>query len=114
MVHYNGWFDFHHAGGPEVWNERLYRGPNSYYNRTANRGEIVYWGEEGAISTPPRLELIKKMLDASPLLGWDGQVYLDWYHQFDDFLTQKNLRDAFPSVDTLTTSMGAVSPSSGA
>ncbi len=53
--------------------------------------------------------MIKKTLDASPLLGWDGQVYLDWYKQFDDFLTQKKLRDAFPSVDALTTSMGAVS-----
>jgi beta-galactosidase len=108
-VHYNGWFDFHHAGGPEVWNEKLYQGPDKYYNRTTNRGEIVYWGEEGAISTPPRLELIKKTLDASPLLGWDGQVYLDWYKQFDDFLDKKNLHGAFPTVDALTTSMGAVS-----
>jgi hypothetical protein len=108
-VHYNGWYDFHHAGGPEVWNEKLYQGPDKYYNRTTNRREIVYWGEEGAISTPPRLELIKKTLDASPVLGWDGQVYLDWYKQFDDFLRKKNLHDAFPTVDALTTSMGAVS-----
>lgn len=108
-VYYHGWFDFHHAGGPEVWNERLYEGPDKYYNRTTNRSEIIYWGEEGAISSPPRLEKIKAALDASPRLGWDGQVYLDWYRQFDDFLTRKNLRDAFPTVDALTTSMGAVS-----
>jgi hypothetical protein len=108
-VHYNGWYDFHHAGGPEVWNQRLYQGPDKYYNRTTNRGEIVYWGEEGAISTPPRLALIKKTLDASPVLGWDGQVYLDWYKQFDEFLRKKNLHDAFPTVDALTTAMGAVS-----
>ena len=108
-VHYNGWYDFHHAGGPEVWNQRLYQGPDKYYNRTTNRAEIVYWGEEGAISTPPRLELIKKTLEKSPYLGWDGQVYLDWYREFDDFLSQKKLRDAFPTVDALTTSMGAVS-----
>jgi beta-galactosidase len=108
-VHYNGWYDFHHAGGPEVWNEKLYQRPDKYYNRTANRGEIVYWGEEGAISTPPRLALIKKTLDDSPFLGWDGQVYLDWYKQFDDFLRKKNLHDAFPTVDALTTSMGAIS-----
>lgn len=109
IVHSNGWFDFHHAGGPATWNESLYQSPDKYYNRTTNRREIVYWGEEGAISTPPRLELIKTALEASPRLGWDGQLYLDWYHQFDDFLTRKNLRNAFPTVDALTTAMGAVS-----
>lgn len=108
-VYYHGWYDFHHAGGPEVWNERLYQGPDKYYDRTTNRSEIVYWGEEGAISTPPRLKKIKAALEASPRLGWDGQVYLDWYKQFDDFLTEKKLRDAFPTVDALTTAMGAVS-----
>jgi len=108
-VHLNGWFDNHHAGGPEVWRQNLYQSPDKYYNRTTNRNEIVYWGEEGAISSPPRLEKIKAVLAAAPYQGWDGPVYLDWYRQFDDFLTRKNLHAAFPTVDALTTSMGAVS-----
>ena len=108
-VHMHGWYDYHHAGGPEVWKQSLYRDPRHYYNYTTNRREIVYWGEEGAISTPPRLQLIKEALEKSPHPGWDGPVYLDWYRQFDDFLTRKNLRDAFPTVDDLTSSMGAVS-----
>jgi len=108
-VHLNGWFDIHHAGGPEVWRQRDYRSPQEYYNRTENRREIVYWGEEGAISTPPRLERIKQELEASPQLGWDGPEYLNWYRQFDDFITRKKLREAFPTVDALTLSMGAVS-----
>src|SRR6185437_1506857 len=64
-VHMNGWFDIHHAGGPEVWKQSLYKSPANYYNRTENRREIVYWGEEGAISTPPRLALIKSELEAA-------------------------------------------------
>ncbi|HEY1662382.1 MAG TPA: PA14 domain-containing protein [Verrucomicrobiae bacterium] len=108
-IHFTGWFDAHHAGGPEVWRQDLYQSPTHYYNYTTNRDEIVYWGEEGAISSPPRLDLIKAALDASPVKGWDGQIYLDWYQRFNDFLTQKNLRDAFPTVQALTTSMGAVS-----
>lgn len=108
-IHFSGWFDVHHAGGPEVWRQNLYQSPTSYYNYTANRNEIVYWGEEGAISSPPRLAKIKAALDASPFKGWDGEIYLDWYRRFDDFLTRKNLRNAFPTVDALTTSMGAVS-----
>jgi len=108
-IHFSGWFDVHHAGGPEVWRQNLYLSPVKYYNRTTNANEIVYWGEEGAISSPPRLDKIKAALDASPTKGWDGETYLDWYRRFDDFLTQKHLRDAFPTVEALTTSMGAVS-----
>ena len=108
-IHFTGWFDNHHAGGPEVWRQNLYQSPDKYYNRTTNRNEIVYWGEEGAISSPPRLEKIKAALDASPVKGWDGGLYLDWYQRFDDFLTRKNLRGAFPTVDAFTTAMGDVS-----
>ncbi|HXJ74228.1 MAG TPA: hypothetical protein VNM37_15365, partial [Candidatus Dormibacteraeota bacterium] len=108
-IHFTGWFDNHHAGGPEVWRQNLYQSPYKYYNRTTNRNEIVYWGEEGAISSPPRLERIKADLDAAPFKGWDGSIYLEWYRQFDGFLTRKNLRAAFPTVDALTTAMGAVS-----
>jgi hypothetical protein len=108
-IHFTGWFDNHHAGGPEVWRQNLYRSPENFYNRTTNTAEIVYWGEEGAISTPPRLEKIKAALEASPTKGWDGGIYLDWYARFDKFLTQKNLREAFSSVDVFTTAMGDVS-----
>ncbi len=108
-IHFTGWFDNHHAGGPEVWRQNLYRNPTNYYNYTTNEKEIVYWGEEGAISSPPRLEKIKAALDSSPTKGWDGEIYLDWYRQFDDFLTRKHLRQAFPTVDAFTMSMGAVS-----
>ncbi len=108
-IHFTGWFDVHHAGGPEVWRQNLYQSPTRFYNHTTNRNEIVYWGEEGAISSPPRLDKIKAALDASPVKGWDGGIYLDWYRRFDDFLTRKRLRDAFPTIEALTTSMGAVS-----
>jgi len=108
-IHFTGWYDNHHAGGPEVWKQTLYRSPMSYYNRTTNRAEIIYWGEEGAISTPPRLQEIKDALEASPTKGWDGGLYLDWYKRFDDFLTRKDLRGAFKNVEAFTTSMGTVS-----
>ena len=59
-VYMSGWYDYHHAGGPAVWSQSLYKSPDDYYNRTTNKAEIVYWGEEGAISTPPRLAKSKK------------------------------------------------------
>jgi beta-galactosidase len=108
-VHWRGWFDNHHAGGPEVWRQNLYQSPDDYYNRTTNRAEIVFWGEEGAISSPPRLELIKAAIEAAPNRGWDGPAYLEWFRQTDDFLTRKKLRAAFLTVDAFTTALGAVS-----
>lgn len=107
--YFNGWYDVHHAGGPATWNDSLFRSPRNFHAMTDNRAEIVYWGEEGAISTPPRLGLIKAALDASPRLGWDGAMYLDWYRQFDAFIERKGLRSAFPDVDALTSAMGNVS-----
>lgn len=108
-VYWHGWYDFHHAGGPAVWNQDLYKGPMDYYNYTANKKDIVFFGEEGALSTPPRLEKIKAALDASPNKGWDGGMYLDWFNQFDGFLNRKNLRSSFPTVDALTVAMGNIS-----
>jgi hypothetical protein len=109
QVYLSGWYDFHHAGGPAVWMQSLYRSPTEFYNRTTNREEIVFWGEEGAISTPPRLDLIKAELAHAPRLGWDGQMYLDWHREFTDFLARKGLQQAFPTVDRFTTALGAVS-----
>ena len=106
--HYSGWWDFHRAAGPEVWRQEFYANPGKHYGYTTNKTEIVYWGEEGAISSPPRLALIKKEVEALPAPGWDGEIYLDWYHQFDDYLTRKHIRAAFPTVDDFCVALGAV------
>jgi beta-galactosidase len=108
-VYHTGWYDFHHAGGPAVWTQSLYKGPTEYYNRTTDKEEIIFWGEEGAISTPPRLEKIKAEVEHAAHPGWDGQMYLDWCKEFDAFLDRKHLRAAFPTLDAFTTSLGAVS-----
>ena len=54
-----GWFDQHHAGGPGVYHDNLYNNPTSYAKYTDHKDEIIYYGEEGAIGTPPRLQLIR-------------------------------------------------------
>lgn len=108
-AHWNGWYDYHHAGGPAVWNETLYRSPRDYLLRSENAREILFWGEEGAISTPPRIELIERELARAPRLGWDGAGYREWFRTFDEFMTRKQLRPAFASVDAFTAAMGDVS-----
>lgn len=108
-IYMQGWFDYHRATGPEVWKQEFYKDPLHHYGATTNTGEVVYWGEEGAVSAPPRLGLIEQELKGAKNLGWDGQVYHDWYAAFDGYLNSNNLRGAFPTVDALCEAMGEVS-----
>ena len=108
-LYLNGWFDTHYATGQACWLQAFYGNPGEYYHNTHNKAEIVYWGEEGAISTPPRLGAINAELSRTPNLGWDGKLYVQWFNAFDQFLADKKLRAYFPTVDTLTMAMGKVS-----
>ena len=105
----HGWYDYHRAPGPHTWTQAYYQDPTHYYGYTTNKKEIVYWGEEGALSTPSRLQLIKNEIEKQPNIGWDGAMYLQEYNDFDQFIKDKKLQSTFPSVDALTTAMGTIS-----
>jgi beta-galactosidase len=109
QIYRSGWFDVHRAGGPAVWRQGFYQDPDSYYARTGNRAEIVFNGEEGAMSAPPRLGLIARELASLPHLGWDGRVYREWNQEFERFLDAKGLRATYPDADALCAAMGAAS-----
>ena len=108
--HDNGWWDNHHAGGPGVYHDALYNSKDDYLRGSTDKGEIVYWGEEGAIGTPPRLALIREsILSSGKTSSWEAKDYLNWYDAYDRFLDEKGFRKAFPTVDALTSAMGDVS-----
>ncbi len=109
QLYFQGWWDLHRANGPETWRDAFYRSPDDHFMHTDNASEIVFWGEEGAVSAPPRLALLKKDFQAEPRLGFDGAIYLHWYNLMDDFLARKKLRDVFPDVDAFTKTLSEVS-----
>ncbi|MFZ4456875.1 MAG: sugar-binding domain-containing protein [Bacteroidales bacterium] len=109
LQHMNGWYDFHRAVGPHTWMQSYYKSPDDYYSKTDNKKEIVYWGEEGALSSPPRIDLIKKELDKSSNEGWDGALYKEQYSDFANYFSSKKLNAYFPTLDALTSAMGAIS-----
>ncbi len=108
----NGWWDYHNAAGPGVWRDSFYKAPDDWRRRTDNAGEVVLWGEEGAIASPPRLEAIGRELEARRAAGlppgWDGATHLLWRDAYARFLDAKGLRRWFPSLDDLTAAWGAV------
>lgn len=104
-----GWFDQHHAGGPGTYHDNLYSNPTKYLRYTDHKDEIIYYGEEGAIGAPPRLELIRAdILKRGKNIGWESDAYLKWYDAYDRFLKTQGFSKAFPSVDALTKAMGNV------
>ncbi|MBE7171667.1 MAG: beta-glycosidase [Williamsia sp.] len=104
-----GWFDQHHAGGPGTYHDNLYRNPKDYAKYFDHKDEIIYYGEEGAIGTPPRLQLIRDaILKRGKDIGWESDSYLQWYDAYDAFLKKGGFSKAFPSVDSLTKAMGNV------
>jgi len=103
-----GWWDNHHAGGPGVYHDKLYEGPDKYLRWSDHKSEIVFWGEEGAIGTPPRLQLIRNEILEKKQTGWEKDDYLKWYDAYDQFLKDKGFSKAFKDVDAMTTAMGNV------
>lgn len=104
-----GWFDQHHAGGPGVYHDNLYSNPTQYAKYTDHNNEIIYYGEEGAIGTPPRLQLIRDaILKRGKDIGWETDSYLKWYNAYDSFLKNNGFSKAYPNVDSLTRKMGNV------
>lgn len=105
---YQGWWDEHHAGGPGSYYDEMYNGPENFYMNTSHKPEIIFYGEEGAIGTPGRFELIKNAIEQEDTRGWDGDDFLKLFETYDKFISERGFRKAFPNVDNLTRGMGNV------
>ena len=111
-----GWQDVHQAGAPETWKEGMYRGPDNLngvasYNPKDDVIDKEIWvrGEEGALSTPPRIELIHNAIQESGELGWDGLFWENQYDRYARFFKEQDLYKYYGSIDNLTRIMGDVS-----
>ena len=104
-----GWYDNHRAGGPETWLEEYYKSPADNFMYTDNKTEVYIRGEEGALSTPPRVQKIYETITSSGRSGWDGKFWEKQYKVFADMFQRKQLEPYFGSIDSLTRLMGNVS-----
>jgi beta-galactosidase len=103
-----GWFDNHRAGGPMTYEEGYYRSSKDNYMYTDNRTEIFMRGEEGAISTPPRIQLIYDEIARTGKTGWDGLFWETQYREFKSFFDKKGLAKSFGTLDSLTRELGDI------
>jgi len=105
--YYTGWFDMHNHTPEYGYSDDFYNRPEDYLRYTGIRDEIVFWGEDGGLYSPPRLQLIKEYHEENgPGSGWLVRRFLDWYEVFDEFLDENGFREFFPDVDSFTRTMG--------
>lgn len=104
----HGWTDEHRASGPGTYHDGLYRGPEAFYCMEGPEDEIIFWGEDGAISTPPQLDALMTDYKKWGRMGWDGDDYTRWHKGYSEWLDAHNARQAFPTVDDLCRSLGNV------
>ncbi len=103
-----GYCDIHNAGNsPGVYVDSNYNSPTGFLRNERDETEIFVWGEEGALATPPQLELIQEEKKGKPN-GWDGQEYDAWYNGYKNYIEEKGLKQNFPSITKLITSMGDI------
>ena len=103
-----GFCDIHNAGAsPGVYVDSNWNSPKSFARNERDEKEIFFWGEEGALASPPQVELIHGQKRGLPN-GWDGQEYDTWYEGYRSYLEKKGLSKSFPSVTELITSLGDV------
>jgi beta-galactosidase len=104
-----GWYDRHHADGPGVYHNYIYVNPKDYLRYFDKKDEIIYYGEEGAIGAPPRLQLIRNEIQKTGKnIGWESDAYLKWYDSYNSFLKNSGFNKTFKDVDALTIAMGNV------
>ncbi|MBN1293691.1 MAG: beta-glycosidase [Candidatus Latescibacteria bacterium] len=108
--HYTGWFDMHMFSPAQSYTDACYNNPSDFTRYSDDIGEIVYWGEDGAINNPPQLQLIKDYHEVhGGYSGWIVGNFLEWYKSYDDFLYRSGFREFFPDVHAFTKSIGNVS-----
>jgi hypothetical protein len=116
-----GWWDQHHWFPYSGYVDEMYRNPNFYLRGVINgarslkpqdslyrldKKEIIFWGEEGAFGTMVRLQKIKEELDTIGDTGFREKEHEDWFNYYNKFLDQTGFRKSFPTVDSLTMSLG--------
>ena len=90
-----------------VYIDSIWNSPNSFLRNETSSDELLVFGEEGAIATPPQLELIVQEIKENPN-GWDGADYKRRLSAYKNYISKKGLSKNFPSITKLITSLGNV------
>ena len=103
---YSGWWDDHTVGGPGVWRDEMYRGPENFTHRSENKKEIVMWGEMLGAAVPDNHETIVQEIKESSGNSYDLAEHQEILNSYNKFLDRWGFRKAFPTAGALFTAIG--------
>jgi len=102
----SGWRDEHTVGGPGVWTDSLYKGPESFTHRSVVDKEIVAWGEMLGAGTPDNHAGLVREVKRRGGRSYDLEDHEEALAAYEKFLARWDFREAFPSAEKLFLAIG--------
>jgi hypothetical protein len=103
---YSGWHDKHTVGGPGVWQDAMYKGPDDFTHSIDDRREIVDWGEMLGAAVADNSPLMIRQIEAHGGESYDLQDHKELAAAYHEFLDQWGFREAFPTDDAFFHDLG--------
>lgn len=101
-----GWWDEHQGQPSDVWQDNQYVSPTQFLYYSADRAEIVEWGEmKGAASIDDHAALIKQIMKHGGH-SYDLADHQELLAVYEQFLDKWGFRKAFPTASDLFQSIG--------
>ncbi|MDD8026249.1 MAG: malectin domain-containing carbohydrate-binding protein [Acidobacteriota bacterium] len=102
----SGWRDEHTVGGPGVWTDSLYKGPDEFTHRSTVDKEIAAWGEMLGAGVPDNHAGIVREVKRRGGRSYDLEDHEDILTAYEKFLARWDFRDAYPTAEKLFLSIG--------
>ena len=101
-----GWWVDHTGQFSDVWQDTYYKGPESYYYRSAIRSEMVEWGEMKGAAAIDNHSSILRQIARHGGFSYDLGDHKEILAAYEQFLDQWGFRGAFPTAEKLFLSIG--------
>ena len=102
----SGWRDEHTVGGPGVWQDGLYKGPDNFTHRSVADKEIVMWGEMLGVGGPDNHAGMIRDIDKRGGASYDLADHREILAAYERFLDRWGFRAAFPTAERLFLDLG--------
>ncbi len=102
----SGWRDEHTVGGPGVWQDGLYKGPEDFTHRSTVDKEVVVWGEMLGAGVPDNHAGMVREIRAKTGASYDLDDHREVLAAYERFLDKWGFREAFATAEKLFLAIG--------
>jgi hypothetical protein len=103
---FSGWRDQHTVGGPGVWQDDLYLGPNKFTHQINDRKQIVDWGEMLGAAVPDNHPQMIQQIQSLGGKSYDLQVHQNLAAVYEQFFKKWGFTAPFPTGDAFFHDLG--------